>query len=42
MSEPVFMKLGMYITAPELISRSYLINSSHHFQCLYVYFPYRC
>jgi hypothetical protein len=41
MSEPVFMKLGMYeyIIAPEPISTAYFINPSHQSTCLYVYPP---
>jgi hypothetical protein len=34
MPEPIFMKLGTYIMAPELISRAYFINASH--QSVYV------
>jgi hypothetical protein len=37
MPEPVFMKLGMYIMAPEHISMVYFINPSHQTVCLYVY-----
>jgi hypothetical protein len=37
MPEPVFMKLGMYIMAPEPISTAYFINPSHQSVCLYVY-----
>jgi uncharacterized protein (DUF486 family) len=37
MPEPVFMKLGMYIMAPELFSTAYFINLSHWPVCLYVY-----
>jgi hypothetical protein len=36
MAEPIFMKLGTYITAPEPISMAYLINPSHQSACLYV------
>jgi hypothetical protein len=36
MDEPIFMKLGMYIMAPEPISTEYFINPSHQFVCLYV------
>jgi hypothetical protein len=32
----MFMKLGMYIMAPEPISAAYFINPSHQFICLYV------
>jgi hypothetical protein len=39
MSEPVFMKLGMYIMAPEPISTAYFINPSHQSLYLYVYPP---
>jgi hypothetical protein len=39
MPEPVFMKLGMYIMAPEPISTAYFINPSHQSMCLYVYPP---
>jgi hypothetical protein len=42
MLEPIFMKLGMYITAPEPISTAYFINPSHHSVCLYVYPSVRC
>jgi hypothetical protein len=37
MFEPIFMKLGMYIMAPEPISTEYIINPSHQPVCLYVY-----
>jgi hypothetical protein len=37
MPEPVFMKRGMYIMAPELISTAYYINSSRQFVCVCVY-----
>jgi hypothetical protein len=37
MTEPIFMKLGMYITAPEPISKAYFINSFHQSVCIYVY-----
>jgi hypothetical protein len=37
MPEPIFMKLGMYIMAPESISTAYFINPSHQSVCLYVY-----
>jgi hypothetical protein len=33
----MFMKLGMYIMAPEPISTVYFINTSHQSMCLYVY-----
>jgi hypothetical protein len=39
MPESVFMKLGMYITAPEPISTAYFINPSHSSVYLYVYPP---
>jgi hypothetical protein len=39
MAEPLFMKLGMYIMAPEPISVAYFINPSHYSVCLYVYPP---
>jgi hypothetical protein len=39
MPEPIFMKLGMYIMAPEPISSAYFINPSHQSVCLYVYPP---
>jgi hypothetical protein len=38
----IFMKLGMYIMAPEPTSTAYFINSSHQSLCLYVYPSYRC
>jgi hypothetical protein len=37
MAEPIFMKLGMYIMAPEPILKAYFINPSHQSVCLYVY-----
>jgi hypothetical protein len=37
MPEPNFMKLGMYITAPEPILTTYFINPSHQSVCLYVH-----
>jgi hypothetical protein len=37
MPEPIYMKLGMYIMAPEPISVVYFINPSHQSVCLYVY-----
>jgi hypothetical protein len=37
MAEPIFMKLGMHIMAPEPIWTAYFINASHQFVCLYVY-----
>jgi hypothetical protein len=39
MPEPIFMKPGMYIMAPEPISTAYFINPSHQSVCLYVYSP---
>jgi hypothetical protein len=39
MSKPIFMKLGMYIMAPESISVMHFIKPSHQFVCLYVYPP---
>jgi hypothetical protein len=33
MSEPAFMKLGIYIMSPEPISFAYSINPSHQFVC---------
>jgi hypothetical protein len=33
----MFVKLGMYIMTPELISTAYTINPSHQSVCLYVY-----
>jgi hypothetical protein len=35
--EPVCMKLGIYVMAPEPISTAHFINSSHPSLCLYVY-----
>jgi hypothetical protein len=37
MAEPVFMKFGMYIMAPEPISTAYFVNPSRQPVCLYVY-----
>jgi hypothetical protein len=37
MPEHMFMKLSMYIMAPDLISAECFINSSHQSVCLYVY-----
>jgi hypothetical protein len=37
MPERIFMKLGMYIMAPEHISMAYFINLSHRSVYLYVY-----
>jgi hypothetical protein len=39
MPEPIFMKLSMYIIAPEPISTVYFINPSHQSVCLYTYHP---
>jgi hypothetical protein len=36
---PIFIKLGMCIMAPEPISAAYFINPSHQSLCLYVYPP---
>jgi hypothetical protein len=36
--EPIFMKLGIYIMPPEIISSAYLINPSNQSACLYIYF----
>jgi hypothetical protein len=35
MAEPVFLKLGMYIMAPEPISAAYFLNPSHQSVLLY-------
>jgi hypothetical protein len=40
MREPIYMKLGMHIMAPEPISTSYFINLSYQSVCLYVYTLY--
>jgi hypothetical protein len=37
MPEPVFMKLGMYILAPEPISTAYFLNPSHQSVWMYIY-----
>jgi hypothetical protein len=37
MAEPIFMKLGMYIMAPEPISVAYFMNPYRQSVCLYVY-----
>jgi hypothetical protein len=37
MTEPLFMKLYMYVMAPEPVSAAYFINPSHQSACLYVY-----
>jgi hypothetical protein len=37
LNEPVFMKLGMYIIAPQPMSMPYFINPSYQCVCLYVY-----
>jgi hypothetical protein len=39
MAEPVIMKLGMYILAPEHSTTACFINPSHQSLCLYVYPP---
>jgi hypothetical protein len=36
MPDPIFMKLGMYVMAPEPISREHFINPSHQSVCLYM------
>jgi hypothetical protein len=36
MPEPIFMKLGVYNTAPERISTAYFINLSYQSMSLYV------
>jgi hypothetical protein len=41
MSEPIFMKLGLYIMAPELISATYFLNPSHQSVSVFVV-PYNC
>jgi hypothetical protein len=42
MAEPIFMKLGICVIAPEPISTAYFINPSYQSACLYVYHSYRC
>jgi hypothetical protein len=37
LSEPIFMKLGMNIMAPEPISMAYFIDPFHQSGCLYMY-----
>jgi hypothetical protein len=37
MPETIFVKLGMYIMAPEPIWTAFFINPSHQSVCLYVY-----
>jgi hypothetical protein len=37
MSEPIVMKLGMYVTVLEPILTVYFINPSHQSVCLHVY-----
>jgi hypothetical protein len=39
MPEPVFMKFGMYIMAPEPLSTAYFINPSHQSVSICVSFP---
>jgi hypothetical protein len=39
MPEPVFMKLDMYIMAPEVVLTAYFIKHSHQSVCLCVYLP---
>jgi hypothetical protein len=36
-AERIFMKLGIYIIEPELISKAYFINPSHQSVFLHVY-----
>jgi hypothetical protein len=36
-TEPIFLKLVMYITAPKPMSTAYFIDPSHQSLCLYVY-----
>jgi hypothetical protein len=36
MPGPIFMKLGMYIMAPEPYSKAYFINSSHQCVCVFL------
>jgi hypothetical protein len=38
MPEPIVMKLGMYIMAPEPISMAYFINPSHQSVSVCVFF----
>jgi hypothetical protein len=42
LTEPMFMKLGMYIMATESISTAYFLNPSHQPVCLCVHPPHRC
>jgi hypothetical protein len=37
MPKPIFMKVSMYIMAPESITTAYFMNSSHQSVCLYMY-----
>jgi hypothetical protein len=37
MPEPIFMKLGMNVMAPEPISTAYFISPYHQSVCLYLY-----
>jgi hypothetical protein len=39
MAEPIFMKLGIYMMAPEPITMAYFMKISHQSVCLYVYLP---
>jgi hypothetical protein len=39
MAEPIFMKIGVYVTAPEPNSSAYFISLSHQPVYLYVYLP---
>jgi hypothetical protein len=42
MTEPIFMKLGVYIMATEPISTAYFTNPFHQSVCLHVYPSYHC
>jgi hypothetical protein len=37
--QPIFMKISVYIMAPEPIPMAYFINPSHRSMCLHVYLP---
>jgi hypothetical protein len=39
MTEPIFMKFGMYIMASQPISTAYFINTFYQSVYLYVYLP---
>jgi hypothetical protein len=39
MPEPIFMKIGMYIVTPDIISTEYFINPSHQSVSICVYPP---